>query len=340
MNKQIESSTAASMHQLLEMIFGAVQGKAIGMMAELGIADLLKDGATDIKELSIATGTDEVALQRLMHLLVYMNVVSESEEDTYECTELGALLQNREHASLHNYARLTNSNVALEMVGYMRKSLESGHSPFKEIYSIPFYEALQKQPEEAAIFDGAMKEISAQDIPEILDAYDFTSCQSVMDIGGGQGFLLKAVLDKHPQLQASLLELPEVAAGAQEILKQHVDSNRCRIINGNFLETVPAAGDIYILKRVLSHFSDEDAIKLLGNIRQSIQSGGRLLIIDPDTESLYGASFNLLMFLVVGGTGVRTETKLRKLFSETGFSFKRNIPLSTELCIVEALAVS
>jgi O-methyltransferase len=325
--------------RLLPMIFGALQGKALALMTELNIADHLFKGAMTIEELATATSTDMVAMDRLVCLLAHLGLVSESAEARFSCTDLGALLQKRDSASFRNYALLTNSDVVLELIGHMRSALVTGKSAFTEIYDEDFYTALQKRPADAAVFDAAMQEISEKDIPEILETYDFSVFELVVDIGGGQGYLLAALLDKYKQLRGTLVELADVAAQANTVLDKHIKAARCQIVVANFLDTLSTDGDLYMMKRVLSHLSDDDATLLLINIRARISAGCKLLIIDPNTESLYGASFNLLMLVVVGGSGVRSEKELSALFSRCGFKYEKSIRLATELCIVEALAI-
>ena len=328
-----------AIHLMLPMIFGALQGKALSLMAELNIADHLMKVSMSVDELATTTETDVVAMERYTCLLEQMGLISKSESGKFTCTKLGALLQSGQSPSLHNYALLTNSDVVLEMVQHMSSTLKSGESAFAQIYGESFYQALQNKPQQAAIFDGAMQEISEKDIPEILESYDFSHYQSVIDVGGGQGYLLAALLQKYPQLKGTLFELTDVSEQARTILNTYMNNGRAQIETGSFLETISTVGDLYILKRVLSHFSDNDAHKLLSNIRACIEPGGRLLVIDPDTASLYGASFNLLMLVAVGGSGVRSEKELNSLFASNGFKYQRKIRLATELSIIEALAI-
>jgi hypothetical protein len=324
---------------MLPMIFGALQGKALSLMAELNIADYLIETPMSVEDLATRTETDVVAMERYTCLIEQMGLISKSEPGKFTCTQLGALLQRGQSPSLHNYALLTNSDVVLEMVQHMSSTLKSGESAFAQLYGESFYDALQNRPQQAAIFDGAMHEISEKDIPEILDSYDFSHYQSVIDVGGGQGYLLAALLDKYTHLQGTLFELADVSEQAKSVLNQYINNGRAQIETGSFLDTICSNGDLYILKRVLSHFSDNDATKLLSNIRARINPGGRLLVIDPDTASLYGASFNLLMLVAVGGSGVRSEKELSSLFASSGFKYERKTRLATELSIIEALAI-
>ncbi|MGH8247522.1 MAG: methyltransferase, partial [Gammaproteobacteria bacterium] len=176
-----------------------------------------------------------------------------------------------------------------------------------------------------------------QDMLVMREVYDFSNCKVLVDVGGGQGFLLGSLLDRYRELRAVLFDLPEVVAGIDERLAPHIASERCGVVGGNFLERVPAGGNVYLLKRVLSHCSDEDARTLLSNIHAVIAPRGRLLVADPGPGTLYGASFDLLMLVLLGG-GLRSDHELRGLFAATGFNPVRAIETPGELRLVEAAA--
>jgi hypothetical protein len=321
--------------QLRGMIFGAIQGQALGVAAELGIPDLLRDGPIALRELAAATKSDVTALERLLRLLVQMGVVTESSPAEFTCTGLGKFLQADVPSSLRNYARLTNLETVLHVVGRLQQSLHNAESQYMALHGEAFYQALQHLPAEGAIFNGAMQEISEQDIVAMRESHDFSGCRSVVDVGGGQGHLLAALLDDYPDMHGVLLDVPGVVAGAGEILRPYVAGGRCRVIGGDFLQGVPAGGDLYLLKRVLSHCSEAQAHKLLVNIRSVIAPKGSLLVADPDPASLYGASFDVLMLVLLGG-GLRTRDQLKEMFTATGFAYTRTVETSGELQLIEA----
>ncbi|NKB38545.1 MAG: hypothetical protein GKR93_15530 [Gammaproteobacteria bacterium] len=339
MSYQSEDKRVKAAHRLLELIFSAIQGQALLCMTTLRLADHLKTRPQTALELADETENDANAMARLLSVLKQLQLLEKDEQARFSCTEMGNMLAEANSPSFFNYAKLTNSDVVSSLLSHMPDTLKTGQSVFNELYNLSFYEALQKRPEDAATFNGAMREISTQDNPEILQAYDFSETGTIMDVGGGEGLLLADTLSQYPHLQASLLELDDVAQAAKSTLASSPVAQRCQIISGNFLVDIPAKADIYILKRVLSHCSDEDALTLLRNIRKQTDDQGKLLIIDPETESLYGASYNLLMLTVVGGKGARSQAELDELFSRSGFRYCRKIALPTELCITEVVPV-
>ena len=317
------------------MLFGAIQAQALGVAAELKIPDLLRDGAKGLQELSAATRTHPTAMERLMRLLVQMGVVAEDRAGEFVCTALGRHLQADVPCSLRNYTRLTNLETVLHVVARLGQSVQTADSQFTALHGKGFYEALQHMPVEAAIFNGAMQEISEQDIIAMREFYDFSRCRSVVDVGGGQGHLLAALLDDNRKMHGVLLDVPGVIAGVDKTLQRHVAGKRCQVVGGDFLKAVPPGGDLYVLKRILSHCSEAQARALLTNIRSATAPQGRLLLADPDPASLYGASFDVLMLVLLGG-GLRTVEQLRELFAATGFAYTRTLETTAELRLIEA----
>jgi hypothetical protein len=330
-------STTDPVQRLRSMIFGAIQGQAIGLAAELSLADRLRDGPLSLERLAAATGTLPAALERVLRLLVQMGVLAQTDAGAFALTDLGRPLQADAPLSLRNYARLSNSGVVMNVCAQLPASARTGASQFAALHGgTGFYEALQRMPAEAEVFNAAMHEISDQDVAAVRNHYDFGDRGTIVDVGGGQGHLLAALLDARPGLAGVLQDLPEVAAGAGAVLGRYMQGGRCRIVAGDFLAAVPPGGDIYVLKRVLSHCDDAQARTLLGHIRAGIAPGGRVLIADPDPDSLYGASFDVLMLVLLGG-GLRTETQLRALFAQRGFRYTRAVDTDAELRLVEAM---
>ena len=330
------TSTTGNAHRLLAMIFGGIQAQALGVVAELGIADHLQDGPRTLTELADATGTNARALGRVLRLLVRAGLFVESDADTFSCSALGELLRTDAGQSLRDYTRVTNNPLILEMLSQLLLSLRSGSSAFEAMFGRGFYESLQDNPEQAAVFHGAMREISEQDAVAIQTAYDFSNCRTVVDLGGGQGLLLASLLDAYPDMQGVLFDLPEVVDAPAQRLEPHLHNGRCRLVGGDLMHSAPAGGDVYMLKRVLTHFPDDSVRTALGNLRAAVEPDSRVVIADPNPASLYGASFDVLMFLLMDG-GLRTDTHLTQLLADSGFSYQRNIDTLGEVNLIEAV---
>ena len=328
-------SEGAAVHELMPILFGAVQGQVLAVAAELGIPDLLKERAMDLHDLGTATGTDQPSLLRVLRVLVRLGIVHESTSGQYRCTALGELLQQDHPYTVRHYAMMNNREWILRVESGLRESLKSGRGAFESVFGTDCYEYLQQQPAEGAVFNAALTELSNQDVIALCEVYEFPSSGTVVDVGGGEGFLLGELLKNNPELNGVLMDLPGVVSTAEGFLQSYVEAGRCRIVGGDFRDNVPPGGDVYILKRMLSTCATADTHVLLKNIREVIPAHGRLLVADPDPASLYGALFDVLMLVVVGGA-LHTEDQLRTLLDGAGFTVTGAIPTPATLRLIEA----
>jgi SAM-dependent methyltransferase len=156
-------------------------------------------------------------------------------------------------------------------------------------------------------------------------AYDFSRFERLVDVGGGEGGLLRGILEATPRLHGVLFDLPSVVAGAASILKGEI-AERCQIVGGDFFESVPGGADAYLMKGIIHDWPDDDAAKILRNTRRAIRPGGTLLLCESTVDSSsYPAGLMELLMLVLGGRE-RSEAEFRALLAATGFSLTRVIP--------------
>ena len=329
-------SDGDALARLLPVLFGAVQGQAIKAAAELRLADLLGTGTGTVDSLAQATETDPAALRRLLRLLVRLDILADAGNGEFRATETGALLRQDHPSTVRHYALMNNTDWMMRVESRLVESLKSGQSAFQAVHGADCYEYIQARPAEAAVFNAALTELSKQDYLALREVFDFSSYQLPVDVGGGEGFLLSALLGDFNKMSGTLLDLPGMTSAAAEVLSEPIRSGRCRIVTGDFRESVPEGGDLYILKRVLSTCAVEDGPVLLRNIRASIRADGCLLVADPDPDTLYGALFDVLMLNVVGGA-LHTESELRPLLAEAGFRVARAVSTPATLRLVEAV---
>jgi len=204
--------------------------------------------------------------------------------------------------------------------------MATGKPAFDQVYGDSFFHYLSAHPSDAAVFAAAMTAGSVSAVAPLLAAYDFSQFTRIVDIGGGQGALLEAILTANPNLQGVLYDLPEVVAGADRLRTGSI-ADRCEILGGDFFKDVPNNGDAYLLKGIIHDWDDNDAEKILKNCRRSISPEGRLLLLEtvlnPSSEPARGL-MDMLMLTVVGGRE-RTELDFRALLQRAGFSLSRVI---------------
>ncbi len=161
--------------------------------------------------------------------------------------------------------------------------------------------------------------------PALLTAYDFSRFDRLVDVGGGEGALLRDILSATPRLRGVLFDLPQVVSRSPEILTADIAA-RCQIVGGDFFDSVPEGVDAYILKGVIHDWPDEDDARILRNTRRAIPSGGTLLLVEGLVDSsVRPVGLMELLMLVIGGRE-RTEADFRSLLAATGFALTRIIP--------------
>lgn len=332
-------SASTPRSRLQRMIGGYWITQAVCAAAELGIADLLDEEPRSAHELAEAAGADAFALSRLLRTLASLGVFREDEQGRFSHTELSALLRADAPGSL-KAAALTVSELHYRAFGELAHSLRTGQPGFDKAHGVPFFEYLAADPRAAEHFDGALAELRARANSALLDAYDFSGIGTLIDVGGGAGTLMAAVLAKYPSMRGVLFDLPHVAAAADETLKADGVRERCQFVAGNFFESVPPGGDVYLLRHILHDWDDERSGAVLKNCRRAITQHSRMLVV----ESVIGAGnapsigkcMDLQMLALTGGRE-RTEAEFAKLLQSAGFQIDRVIPLFDDLCAIEVV---
>jgi hypothetical protein len=211
------------------------------------------------------------------------------------------------------------------------------------VHGSSLYGYLAEHPDDAAVFHAAMSGFSNQEVAAIRDAYDFAGTARLVDVGGGQGALLAALLRAHPALHGMLFDRPEVIAQAAADLTSGPLAARCRLVAGDFFHALPAGADVYLLKSVLHNWDDAQCGVILERCRAAIAPGGRLLVVERvipvGTLPAEGKLFDINMLVMQGGRE-RTELEYARLFSAAGFQLRRVVPTAAPVSIIEGLALS
>jgi hypothetical protein len=320
---QSPGDSSLALH-LLSMALGVAQTAVLCTAAQLGLADHVKDGPKSVAALADATGTHLPTLTRLMDVLVHLGLFRETAPGQFTCTPLGALLQTDAPQSVRHFVMLIGGEWYGPTWPHLVHSVRTGTSAFESVVGTNVYNYFSQHPAALAVFQQTMSDLSADEGLAVRDAYDFARCHTVVDLGGGRGGLLAILLQAFPSLQGILFDLPVVVEGAQAAFQTEPLLGRCQLVGGNFLEAVPAGGDLYILKRVLVDRTDDEVRTLFTNIRRAMAPHGRVLVADPDGRSSFGKLYDMLM-LMVFASRLRTEAEVQALFAHTGFTLTRAI---------------
>jgi SAM-dependent methyltransferase len=204
-------------------------------------------------------------------------------------------------------------------LGELYDSVRTGEPAFPRIFGQHFFQYLSAHPNDAEIFNTVMTQGIQWTTPALLAAYDFSRFQCIVDVGGGEGALLRDILAATPELRGILFDLPQVVAGAPAILSGDV-AVRCQIVSGSFFDSVPEGASAYLMKGVIHDWPDDDAVKILQNIRRVIPPGGTLLLVESLVDSTARpAGLADMLMLAIGGRE-RTEADFRSLLASTRFS--------------------
>lgn len=302
---------------------GILAAQAIHVASKLRIPDLLASGPKTIAELASKCGAHPPTLERLLRALASLEMFAPTPDGRFRNTPLTEVLRTDHPQSRRDGALFLPAPFLWRPLGELYESVRTGEPTFPVIFGQRFFEYLADHPEDASLFNSVMTQgIAAH---AVLAAYDFSRFERLVDVGGGQGALLRDILAATPSLQGVLFDLPQVVAGASEVLKGDLGA-RSQIVGGNFFDSVPGGADAYLLKGVLHDWPDDDAVSILRNTRAAIRPDGTLLLIENilDSAARPAGLIDLLM-LVIGGRE-RTEADFRSLLDSTRFSLIRIIP--------------
>lgn len=337
MDRQHSASSA-----MLDMMVGTWVSRAIYAAAELGIADLLKDGPRSYSDIAARIGASEDGAYRLLRALAGIGVLTETEGRTFALAARGACLRSDVPGSLRDYARFLGHDLVWQPWGHLVDSIRSGTPAFDAAFGMPIFDYARSHPDAAAAFNAGMTSLSAIETLGVVNAYDFSGIRTLVDVGGGQGWLLASILKAHSSMRGVLFELPHVVESARALLNREAVSDRCDTASGDCFAAVPNGGDAYIMKRVLHDWDDERSIRILQNCRKAMNPGGRVLVVEvvvgsPDS-SMFATCLDLQMLVMTGGRE-RTVKEFQALFEASGFELARIVATTTPVSVVEGTSV-
>lgn len=333
-------STVDPMQPLLRMINGAWVTQAIFVAAKLGIADLLRDGPKTSAALAAATSANEDALYRLLRALSSLGIFHEETDGRFSLTPMADCLRSDFPSSVRPYAIMMGEQWVWRSWGEALHSVRTGECAFEHVFGTTPFRYYVDHPEAGRISAEGLSSRSTSENAAIVAACDFANAETIVDVGGGRGSLIAAVLAAQPALRGVLFDLSHMIEMAEPLISLAGIASRCKLVAGDFFKAIPKGGDIYILKKVIHDWGDDASISILKNCRAAISEHGRLLMIEwvvpSGNEASYAKLIDLLMLVYAGGRE-RTETEHRDLLVASGFRLNRVIPTLSGVSIVEAL---
>jgi SAM-dependent methyltransferase len=308
---------------------GYLSTQLLYVAAKLRLADLLRDGPRSSAELAALTGTKPVMLHRLLRGLVIEGVLDESADGRFSVTDAGRCLEV-DHADSMWGPVIARGELYYHAAEALIETVRQGGAAFRHAHGVDFFDALAARPDRRAAFQASMTARSRQEAEEIVEAYDFSTFKHVVDVGGGHGFLLVAILRAHSHLHGTLFDRPEVVTEARIALDTAGVASRCAIVPGDFFDGVPTGGDLYVLSRVVHDWQDDAAIRILAACRRATEDSALLLLAEtvlPERAGELPAAIRMdLHMLTLLDGKERTVAEFTHVLAASGFHLERVIP--------------
>jgi DNA-binding transcriptional ArsR family regulator len=330
---------------MLEMIVAAWPAQAIAAAAQLGVADALHGGPLPIGELATRVGADADALSRLLRALVSHGVFRRRRDGRYELNALADTLRRDAPVSMYAAARFYGSGEQRQRWTLLAEAIRTGKSVVPVLHGVDGFGYFAAEPGHAELFDQTMASVSQLADACVVAAYDFSRFSHIVDVGGGRGPLLAAILASAPRSRGTLYDLPQVVAATTEALHGHGTNglaDRVHTVGGSFFTEVPAGADAYVLKNVVHDWPDEQALRILRNVRSAAPVDATVLLVEfviPAHDREFPGKWVDLEMLLNLGARERSAAEYRSLLGQAGFALTRVVPTASPLSLVEAAAV-
>jgi hypothetical protein len=322
-----ERGDQSARERVIQLSSGYRLTQALYVAAKLGIADRLVGGPRDADSLAREVGAHPDRLFRVLRALASFGVFTLDAERRFGLTPMGECLRSDGPDSLAAFATFQGEEP-YRAFGELLHTVRTGETAFDHVYGLGHFDYLAQHPDASATFHRTMAgTLGGRDDP--LEGCDLHDRHVVVDIGGGRGTLLAAVLRRHPSLKGILFDLPEAVTDASTFLESCGVKNRCEVRTGSAFDSVPSGGAVYVMSRILHDWPDEKALRLLQNCRKAIPDSGLLVlregVLSEGIPPPARAQLDLIMMAVAGGRE-RTEAEWRELLDRAGFVLQNVLP--------------
>jgi hypothetical protein len=327
---------------MFRLVHGHIVARLIHVVAQLGVADALGRRAATAVVLAKELGVHAAALRRVLRTLASLGIFSEDQKGRFRLTALGRTLCKEGSGSLRDFSIMTGRRYIYQALSELEHGVRTGGSPFAYAHHASLFEFLRARPEEERIFAAGMASISGTESQAVAAAYPFGRFRKVIDVGGGQGHLLAAILRRHRRLQGVLFDLPPVVGIAAQsgFLAKPDIADRCTSVGGSFFDGMPVRADGYVMKNVLHDWDDDRCMQILVNCRKAMLPGGRVLVVEhvlgPPNTDFEGKLYDVSMMLLTSGGRERNRKEWEALLRRSGLRLNRVVRTRGPLCIVEA----
>ncbi|UCE39368.1 MAG: methyltransferase [Thermoplasmata archaeon] len=325
--------------QLMKFIVGRWISKPIYVAAELGIADMLAEGPKHIDDLAQSSKSHAPYLFRVMRALASVGIFSEIEDKRFKITPMAEHLKT---GAMRSIALMFNSDWSDEAWKYFLESVKTGETAFEKAHGMSVSKWLEKNPRAAEVFNEANAKKAASTHRAIVDAYDFSGINTLIDVGGGLGVLMAEILIANPLMEGLVADIPSVIQNTRKMIKARGIEDRCRAVECDFFKSIPSGGDAYLMSNILHDWTDEQCHLILTTCHRAMKAESRLVILEmvipPGNEPSIAKLLDLEMLVITGGRE-RTESEFKDMLESSGFKLSRIIPTKENVCIIEGIKV-
>lgn len=329
---QTLDKNSESFRRLADLLLGAKVALALRAIAEHGVADKLAGGPASVEVLAQETRLAAEPLRRVLRALTQFGVFREKPDGRFENSDLSEYMRSDVSPSLRDAILFLNHDVSLRAWLELDRSLKDGRSHFAEVNGAPLFELFEKDKRLSEYFAKCMINLYGPEAAKIATGYPFGRFKNLIDIGGGQGHIIAAILSAHNDLKGMLFDIEPTAVLARDFLRARGLADRCEVVGGDIFIEVPRGYDAYLLKSVLHDWDDAKATEILRQCRKAMTGGNQLLVIEevviPGRVIGNPHRFVDLEMLVHFGGKERTEPEYAKLMSEAGFTLERIVPIA------------
>jgi len=345
MPNDVRPGTASPAQQVARLMDGYLITQILYVAVKLGIAEVLADGPADAETLAGAVQAQPATLRRILRGLAAEGLLEEHADGRFSLTALGTCLRGDVPGSQRG-AIIARGDVYYGATAGLLAAVRQGGTAFEHVRGTSFFEYLGQHPELGAAFQGSMVDRARHEAADVVASYDFGSFDVLVDVGGGPGILLEAILNAAPGLRGVLMDRPPVAEGARTRLTAAGLAERCTFVPGDFFATVPAGGNAYLLSRVIHDWDDDDARRILAVCRAAMDDRATLLLVEAILPELArdqpaAIRMDLHMLALLGGSE-RTASEFERLLATAGFELVRVVPTTSSagIGVVEAKPMS
>ena len=309
------------------------------VMAELGVADRLAGGPRDSADVAAELDAHPDALHQVLRALAQLGVLAQGQDGRFALTPVGDLLRSGRPDSLRSVARFWGHEMMQRAWGNLLHTVRTGETAFDHVFGVPAFDYLDAHPEAAAVYNAGMAQMRAAATAAVANDYDFAAFGTIVDVGGGNGSTLAAILRAYPGPRGVVADLPHARPAAEELLGEAGLADRASFEAVDFFVAVPAGGDCYLLRQVIHDWDDERAEAILRICRRAVPAHGRLLLVElllpPEGEpGLEAVMIDVTMLARLGGRE-RTAAEYRALVERAGFRLEGVIPSPAGHAILE-----